>query len=361
MKIFSCFLSFLLVVPVAWSKPVAGLYDSKVPVPNQQVQSRQQGAKVGLLEVLQKVSGFSIPADNEAIKRALGIADQYLYQFSYEAVEKDEWDETIPPGSSWLNMRFEGQAIQRIVQQADLPLWGGNRPTVLLWAMIDENARRVIIDGEQSLISDAIAAASYKRGVPLVLPLYDLEDSIRLPQESLWGLFAEPIKEASTRYEADSVAAVRLYKNADDRWVGQWRFYFREREYRYEFESDSVKEQMLLGVSASAEVLANAYAIRPSLAQSDLIAVKILGIADLNRYASVLKYLEKLSVTKDVVVNSVQGDTLALSVTLNGTIAQFNQVLKLDKKLNQIEVEAAEVVSDLAPLRAESLQFSWQP
>jgi len=362
MKLIAVFFSMLMLAPSVWAKAVSGLYDARVPVPDQQLQSRQQGAKQGFIEVLHKVSGFPVPAENEAIQRALDIADQYLYQYSYEAVEKDAWDETIPPGSSWLNMRFESKAIHRIIKQANLPLWGSNRPTVLLWAMVDENARRVIIDSEDSVPFNAIQGAAEKRGIPVVLPLYDLEDSIRLPQESLWGLFAEPIKQASDRYEADSIAAVRLYQNAEGLWVGQWRFYFKEREYQFDFETIGLAEQMLAGLSATGEVLANTYAIRPSDSRSDQLKISVNGISDLKRYASVVKYLDKLSITKDVSVTYVKGDEIEVNVALNGTLAQFNQVLKLDKKLNQVEVEVINAPqSDLTNQQAQVLQFVWQP
>lgn len=362
MKLILGFLIAVLVVPSLWAKPVDGLYDARVPVPDQQQSSRQHGAKSGLVEVLHKVTGFPVPADNEVINRALDIADQYLYQFSYEAVGKDEWDASIPPGSSWLKMRFESKAVHRIIKQAQLPLWGSNRPTILVWGMIDENTRRVIVDGEESQVLKAIQSAAQKRGLPVILPLYDLEDSIRLPQESLWGLFSDPVKEASARYEADSVAAVRIFKGRNNKWTGQWRFYFKEREYQFEFETDGLLEQMLSGLSASAEVLANTYAIKPSDESNGSLKIQVAGIANLKQYAGVIKYLEKLSVTKSVFVSSVKGSDLQLDIALNGSLSQFNQVLRLDKKLNQIQInEPKQSDDELLVGQAQILQFKWQP
>ncbi len=362
MKFHLSVIALLLTVFPVWAKPVSGLYDARVPVPDQQLSSRQQGAQQGLIEVLQKVSGFSVPADNEVVARALNIADQYLYQFSYEAVQKEEWDASIPPGSSWLRMRFEAQSIQRIIKQAELPLWGNNRPTVLLWIMKDEGDRTVLIDGSEDLLANAVKNGAERRGIPVVLPVYDLEDSMRLPQESLWGLFSESILSASRRYDAESVMAARLFKNKDGNWVGQWRFYFKDREFNYDFETEGLNQQVLSGMSAAAEILANAFAIKPSDASSGALAIKVGNVASLTQYAALVKYLEGLTITKDVFVSRVKDSDMELSLTLAGTLAQFRQVLALDRKLilqEQVGTEASTAQND--PLVPQLIEFKWQP
>ncbi|MGK0445482.1 MAG: hypothetical protein ACJA1U_002429 [Bermanella sp.] len=362
MKFHLCFIALAVFASSIWATPVSGLYDARVPVPDQQLDSRQLGAKQGLIEVLQKVSGFSVPAENEAVQRALNIADQYLYQYSYEAVQKDEWDASIPPGSSWLKMQFETQSIQRIIKQAKLPLWGNNRPTILLWLMKDNGQRTVLSDGGEGLAAQAVKNASQTRGVPVVLPVYDLEDSIRLPQESLWGLFSGSILEASKRYDAESVLAARVYKNNKGNWVGQWRFYFKDREFNYEFETEGLNQQVLSGLSASAEVLANTFAIRPSDVGSDELGIKVSNIKSLKHYASLVSYLEDLTITKQVFVSAVKGDEMELKLNLSGSLAQFKQVLALDKKLIQAPVnEQAQVKEQLDPLVTNLIHFNWQP
>ena len=360
MKFQLCFIALILLATSSWAKPVSGLYDARVPVPDQQLVSRQDGAKQGLIEVLQKVSGFTVPAENAVILKAIEIADQYLYQYSYEAVQKDEWDASIPPGSSWLKMRFEAQSIQRIIKAANMPLWGNNRPTVLLWLIKEERGRSVLIDGLDDNVSKAVANASQVRGVPVVLPVYDLEDSIRLPQESLWGLFSGSILEASKRYDAESVMAARVYKNTKGNWVGQWRFYFKEREFNYEFETQELSQQVLSGLSASAEVLANTFAIKPNDARSDVLAIKVGNVKNLKQYAALVNYLEDLTITKKVFVAGVKGDDMDLQLTLSGSFSQLKQVLALDKKLIEEVVPVKAGGQELDPLVPQVIKFSWQ-
>jgi len=127
----------------ASAKQVEGLYKAKILVPNQSQQSHLNGAKAGLMEVLHKVTGYEAPIDHPVVARALKIADQYLYQFSFTRIDESDKQAGIDIGSSWMNMQFEGKTIQRIVRQAQLPRWGHNRPTVMVWMALDDGQRRI--------------------------------------------------------------------------------------------------------------------------------------------------------------------------------------------------------------------------
>ena len=172
--------------------------------------TRKAGAKRGLLEVLQKISGFPVPGDRPTINRALTIADQYLYQFSYAKMEPGEVARALP-GSLWLTMRFEEKSIQELIKKGKLARWGANRPSVLVWMAVDDGRKRVIMsDGVDHSALRALQSGAKKRGLPLIFPLNDLEDSMALPVGQLWGMFDDPISVASKRYGAESVLALSL-------------------------------------------------------------------------------------------------------------------------------------------------------
>ena len=342
-------LSVVLSAPV-FAKQISGLYDAKALVADQQAQSRLAGAQQGLLEVLQKVSGSPVDSGLPAVASALKIADQYLYQFSYAKVEEAERllqpeAETLAPGTNWLNMRFEGKAIQRIVKKASLPRWGTNRPTMLVWLAVDDGQRQIIADGLDHLAHAALLDGAKRRGVPIVLPIYDLEDSIRLPMEQLWGMFSEGVVSASDRYGAESVLMARVVKMEDGQWQGRWRFIFRDKEFDYEFQEETLDAQVLAGLSAGTQVLANAFALKSHGLTSNELRLDVLQVGNLKQYASLLKYLEKLAITKQVAVTGVKDKRISFDLSLNGSFAQLEQTLALDKKLVKKKVPEAAVES----------------
>lgn len=338
------------------AKQIEGLYDAQVVVNDQSAQARKEGAKKGLMDVLHKVSGFPVPVEHPVVSRALNIADQYLYQFSFARLEESEWGPDASPGSSYLNMRFEGKSIQRIIRQAQLPRWGANRPTIMTWVAIDDGQRQILSDASEHKALSKLNKAASKRGLPLVLPIYDLEDSIKLPMVQLWGLFKEGILTASERYGAESILAGRIYQPDEESWVGNWRFYFKGQSFEYEFRSQTLDEQMLWGLSAGAKVLADAYALKPSTEKQAGLLANISKVNTLEDYGHLLKYLNKLAITKQVSLIKMSGDDVLLNLSLNGTLDQLMQTLSLDKKIVSVPVSA-----DDADNNEGVSKFVWRP
>ncbi len=315
------------------SKSVDDLYDAKVLVLDQSIENRQAGARLGLLEIIQKISGFPVPADQMVINKALNIADQYLYQFSYASLESKETPDVLP-GTLWLRMRFEEKSIQRLIRRAKLPRWGKNRPSILVWMAIDDGMdRQIVNEGMDNPVYKSLRDGAQKRGLPLIYPINDLEDSMALPIEQLWGMFDESIVSASTRYGAESVLAVRVYKTEEGKWKGQWSFYFKSVEQSFAFETESLDEQVLSGLSASAQVLANNFALKPSNLANNSVNIVVSGVGSLSDYAKLTQYLERLAITKRVAINKLSKDELSVGLILNGSVKQLKQTLGLDRKL----------------------------
>jgi hypothetical protein len=339
------------------AKQIEGLYDARVVVEDQSAEARKLGAEKGLADVLYKVSGFPVPIDHPVIHKALSIADQYLYQFSFTRVEESEWGGNGPPGSSHLNMRFEGKSIQRIIKSAQLPRWGINRPTIMTWLAIDDGKRQILSEASEHVGLRKLNEAAAKRGLPLVLPVYDLEDSMKLPMVQLWGLFKDRILTASERYGAESVMAGRVYKSGQDAWVGNWRFYFKGQEFEYEFKSQTLDEQMLWGLSSGAQVLAEEYALKPSTEKRRGLMVSVGRVKTLENYGHLINYLKKLAITKDVSLVKMSGDDVLMELSLNGTFKQLEQALSLDKKLVAVKHVVKVIDEDIEPVS----EFEWRP
>lgn len=333
----------LLVSAFSHGVEVKGIYDSRIVVPNQSADVRKEAAKLGLAEVLQKVSGFALPENNPAVEKAMSIADQYLNQFSYAKIEVDELSQSVTVGSSWLKMRFEERSVQRIIKAAQMPRWGSNRPSVLVWVALDESGKRqVVSDGVASPVLVSLRTSAEQRGLPIILPVNDLEDAMKLPVGQLWGLFSERIKQASQRYSAESILAGRVYKDQNGLWQGQWKFYFQDKEFNFLFESVTLDSQTLSALTESAQILANSFALKATNADDRLLNVRINGVSDLTDYANALAYLEKLAITQAVIVKQVHANELTLQLKLAGSLQQLKQALALDNKLVFIDSLQAE-------------------
>jgi hypothetical protein len=157
-------LAVFLPVQVAHAIPVEDLYVTDVLVLDESSRQLRTGARAGLLQVLVRVSGTIDVEQSSLVRNSLRNPAAYYYQYSYESTDRVLVvnDEEVP--AKLLRLHFEPSAIARLLRDANLPVWGSNRPAVLLWIAIS--------DGTQGLIwKMPPVSALPKSGVPFSIEL----------------------------------------------------------------------------------------------------------------------------------------------------------------------------------------------
>ena len=102
------------------------------------------------------------------------------------------------------------RAVLGLIRDAGLPVWRANRPTVVAWVVLDDGSERRILGAESTHPAiEALRSRARERGVPLRLPLLDLQDLSAVSFTDVWGGFEEGIVAASARYRADAAIDVR--------------------------------------------------------------------------------------------------------------------------------------------------------
>lgn len=132
---------------------------------------------------------------------------QLASQFGYEA-----------DGSALL-VEFDPASTERALRQAGVPVWGSNRPLVLLWWLQEDVTGSQLLSDAQGASNDLRRAAQH-RGLPLSLPLGDLSEQLLGADELLAadGTAREAIAE---RYASD-VQLVVIARRQGEQWHAQW-------------------------------------------------------------------------------------------------------------------------------------------
>ena len=80
--------------------------------------------------------------------------------------------------------------------------------------------------------------------------------------------------------------------------------------------------------------IADELAARYSFASSQAtIALAVRGVSDLNDYATLSAYLEKLTPVLNSTVVSLKGDTARYELNIEGQLLQLVEIIKLDERL----------------------------
>src|SRR5438046_494087 len=127
MKIFTSLgvIAILLLTHTAFSEEKDWLYQAEVPVASQLPEVRNAVLPAALAQVIVKISGDSQALENPEIKSALQNADTWLQAFSYVPATEDQPRQLIA--------HFSPKAVNKLLHNAEVAVWGENRPVILGW------------------------------------------------------------------------------------------------------------------------------------------------------------------------------------------------------------------------------------
>ncbi len=329
--------------------PVDDLYVAKVLVTGEGSSQLRDGARAGLLQVLVRVSGSLEVEQSSMVRSSLRNPSSFYYQYSYDSTDKTLMidGEEIPARE--LTLHFEPSAIARLLRDASFPVWGSNRPGVLLWIAVSEGQeRRILSESDPSSVVSSLVSQASERGVPLLFPILDLEDASRISTAEVWGAFLDRVESASSRYSPDSILTARIQQEISGRWSGRWSYYISdgwESRETVAFSSDELVRNM---VDQLANELAARFALDSSRAR---VTLTIEGVADVARYAELSAYLEQLAPVLNSSIVSLQGDVARFELETEGQVDQLVEIIELDERLLLLGND----------LRNGRLMYRWKP
>ena len=242
-------------------------------------------------------------------------------------------DETAPP-TQLLWESFDRQTINQRLYDAGVSVWGINRPSTLLWLAIGDGGERYLVGGDNRPdVQAMVNAQARRRGLPLNVPLLDLQDQGALAVADVWGDFSDVIAKASERYLPDAILVGRVYQVAADQWQGHWTLYHRGAMSSWDTGQGTQDDAIAAGIAGATEQFAKRYALdlTPGIANSVLMSIE--NVASLADYARVMHYLQSLDPVADVQVARVEGSKVSFRIKVRGQPHGLIQTLALGKTL----------------------------
>ncbi|MNG74981.1 hypothetical protein D3C79_334760 [compost metagenome] len=305
----------------AQAETVSGLYQVREPLEGQGAEARTQATGKALETLVLRLTGDAKAAQNPALAELRKDPQQIINQVGTEAG---------PPES--VLVEFDPGSTERALRKAGLALWGSNRPSILGWWLNDSaEGSNLVGDGQTS--AQPLRRAAQHRGLPLRLPLADLQEQLLANAKQIDGSDPAPLREASERYGADALLAVHA-QEADGKWQGKWQLWLgdqREQGSAEGVDQAALADAVMLAVSSR---LAPRYVTRPGA--SSQLQIQVQGM-NLQRYAELSRVLEPYGPR----LKLAEGSTLTYGVTANRE--QLRAQLSL-AKLQEVPVEPAPAV-----------------
>lgn len=332
-----------VVLPLAHAEEVANIYSNKILVANQSVETRQQATKQALEQVLMRATGILSPAQDPRLMALLSDADAYVASFLYENSEELIQYRKQQVQASSLVLNFSKPVLENLLRNYGLPLWPSNRPSILVWMVQDSNSgRSIALLSDDSKLGSLVAQTGATYGLPLVLPVMDLQDQRSINSDDLWRLNLTKINRASLRYQVDSVVVVRYSQTSSGEWMASWSLLHQGQQTVFDSRGKTQSEFIDDGFRSIMAHMVSMYSIVSDGMGGSAVSMSVNGINTFADYISVLNYVTDLAIVEDAIPVTVVGDTMMLKVFLDGDLSLFLSVLALDRKLEDIKKIAVE-------------------
>ena len=339
------FLLRFIILMLIFSAPsqaarVSGLYSSEVVLVNQNDEERQRGFQLAMEDVLIKLTGdgaVSMRAEAAPIIRKAGkFVEEYRYTPIVPTTETEAVEKNNLELSYRLYVRFSSTALAAELRNQNTPVWGGERPSIIIWLAVENATTRMLVNSSMDSEERAeLATQAQRRALPLILPVMDQVDRRSLSYADIRGGFIDKIKNASERYRAAVVLTGHISQR-NGRWYTRWRLIDGDNVQTWQALGDDLTTAIGTGLEGVSNRLVVKYASGQHVAEST-IAVRVNHISTLESYADVMKYFSFLSVVTAVHVYQVSPDSTTFRLSLSGSKEDLQRIIALDLKLQPVD------------------------
>jgi len=302
-------------------------------------QSRKQisaGARNALARVLVRMSGNRKLLREPLIRRAMGNADSYIHQYRF--IETDLTD--LGKSRQRFLFQFDPASVDGLLKTVGLPIWPVNRPVLLVWFVIEDDAgHRFLSDEDRSGVAGAIRTSLKERGLEMQLPLFDLEDNTVVEIADILRADRPSIARGAMRYDANVVLAGRLSQLSSGNWMGDSIYIMNGKSYTVPVE-DGDLNSLLDAMSDFVAIFMSAeYALVETGESRAGVELLLDGITQFGEYAAAVTYLESIQAVEYANVEYIGSQKAVFRVLFHGQLQQLKQALDLDGKLELLEME----------------------
>lgn len=309
---------------------VTDLYQGKAPTSGDMAAAQSQA----LGDVLIKVTGRRDILTQPAVVKALAAPGDFVQHYGYQDLGPVKF----------LKADFDVTKVNALIAQSKFPLLGPARPQMAIWLVVDEGERRILPDQSSDGWAAALRAQSQAMGLPVSIPLMDLDDNMAVNATDVWGRFADPILQASQRYGAEMVVLGKLTPEGDKeegKWSIDWGLYGPkaggELAELTKGAGSGTQAEVAQGMAdALAGWLVQQYGTRLSgVASSQTLVVE--GLSGIDGMITVQKMLQGMASITKVTIGKLEGDKVTFNLSLQGDKAELVRGLQLESRLRQIE------------------------
>ncbi len=338
-KIVTLLLMLVVSPSTSFAIEVQGLYRVQTEVDDHSDRNLWKAVLSSFKEVLVRKSGSRKVLEAHEVQQAYKKVKVYLQRYEYTNHAEPGEEQGFQ-----LILDFEPRLIDDLIQQAGMPIWGSDRPVTMLWLAVEGQTtapqlepadvaattleRRIIKDDPAELMSEVVKQNAVRLGLPVILPLMDLEDELNVELSDVWGRFSEPVRAASQRYGAGTILLGRVSQQQDI-WQAKFSYLNDSSEQTFELVGQDAESLLSAITESLAEQLCATHCVVEA-AESNQIFIQVSNIGNFARFKQLQSFLQKLPSIRKLEVIGVAGVNVRFAVDLLGDIQAVREGVSLN-------------------------------
>ncbi len=332
-------LILMLCVGQTHAVEMKGLYKVEIEIADRERSTRLDTHKRALSQILVRISGSTAPLHHPVIKKAIINAGSYIQRYQYHEVESefslddgrvvDDRVEVMVQKKLYLIDQFDKTSIENLLKENGFPVWGSSRPSTLLWLVIEDEGKRLIVGAnDKGFAREIVNNAADYRAIPIQLPLLDLTDQNSISIGEIWGGFIDRVQMASLRYQSKSILVGRIHKNHLGVWEVEW-ILIQDSMPGLQWQSQSSSIELLIasGINRTADQLASVYAQHYQDKTVKKLEVVVEPVKDFSALESVRRYLSDINGVKKVAIHQIESDYARFMLDIEGQVGAVMQII----------------------------------
>jgi hypothetical protein len=326
------------------------LFSAETLVNDEGSETRNAALSELLAEVLVRVSGNPGIRGQAGARKVLDAAPSLVQQYRYRTADEGG------ALARYLWARFDRAGVERMMRGQQLPVWV-QRPGVLMWVATERAGQREMLNFDNlPEARGAVLQQARQRGMPLQLPLMDLQDQAQLTPADVWSDYHAAIRQASARYPHDLVLSGRLRARTDGKWSGEWTLIGSDSAQSFQTPPQALPGALAFAVDQAQNLLASRYAPMPGADRGRGYRVSFSGVGNLGAYGRLLAILEDLETADGLALRHVAGDRCLFEFRLRGSEQDLLRALDGDVQLAAESGPAGSMPRDAVPVNGGAVQ-----
>ena len=309
-------LAILLVwIPLTtFAVKVSSLYRADVLVLSQSDDEKEKAARIGLTQILIKLTGDAEIESDPKTQLALKNALSYVQEFSYSSSGENQYT---------IHILYDKTSLKNLLKKSDKAYWGENRPLTLIWLDVTNphQATEVIGSESPSHVLNRIKQQGKKYGLPVIFPIMDMADLVEVSTEDIKSMNTDLLKQASKRYRA----SVILIGKIENEMQSQWQLIFENKQWDWMITGKSIDEMTNAALYKTSQIFAKNFAVKTKDAANNWLTIEVAQVNDNENLQLLLHYLKQLTSVQQVNLSQITGDAVQLSILIHGSLTSFQQ------------------------------------